>query len=603
MSDVGSLRRVSYPWLAVLFFWCLHLGLHLYWYSSRPSLVEPDDSYTYILKAAQIADGCFWQDCPAIQDLQKQLAAPALDHKVDWLRYRMLARTTLVYHPLHTIALLGLNKIGLSLEQAFFAVCIVGVLLIGAGLYYLTTSLWGSAGAAAALVVAAVSVFKGQGLLFIVPSTLCLGIALFLWGAVIREARTWIIVVLAICALLMHPVGRLYCLAAVPMMLLMGGTFRIRLGTILRCAAVLLLVGVMSLLPFVFEKPVLSIPSEPIPPGFTWIGGIVRNILTGITAVAFFNQRIPIPAAAIAVGVYFLAWYAYKGSSDKQRLRVRAVIIPLGGLCILALGYVLPHYPGELFVRVWIPLALVLAGGAGYALAGPAGHLWASQAARLPAPFSSMPARTSGIALVVLATSSGLLSLFMEATRIWDRDRETYAAPQVHRAVQDCGTILYSNETAALFYLSHGAHTCATRYLLAAGDGEREALFLDLRTTPRPLLLVGRQPGPRELTLGGPLLIDIPRGMNSRIELNVVSEHKTVVQVLKADGTVVAELATQPDTPSQWITWDRGEGNEAETLRVVSKSGGGRVFLEGLRAWDAQATDGPGGGTSSCVTA
>ena len=45
-------------WIALLAYLALHATMQLYWAGLRPSPVEPDDAYTYILKAAQVSEGC-----------------------------------------------------------------------------------------------------------------------------------------------------------------------------------------------------------------------------------------------------------------------------------------------------------------------------------------------------------------------------------------------------------------------------------------------------------------------------------------------------------------------------------------------------------------
>ena len=175
----------------------------------------------------------------------------------------MLVRTTLVYHPLYTAAMLSLGTLGLSWEQTYVVISVLGVVLIGSGLCYFLSAVWGRNAAAVGLVFVALSAFKGRELLYIVPSNLSLAIALFLWGAAIKGMRGWPLAMLAVGALLMHPVGRLYCAAVVPMMLLMERTVRPTRSTIVSSIAVLLLVGASAAAPMLIERPLLQFLLNP----------------------------------------------------------------------------------------------------------------------------------------------------------------------------------------------------------------------------------------------------------------------------------------------------------------------------------------------------
>ncbi len=597
MSDQFPPKQNTPILMALLAFAVIHVAINLYWAAVRPSPPEPDDAYTYILKAAQVADGCALQDCPAVEDLRRQLSDSVSDPDANWLRYRMLMRTTLVYHPLYTAAMLGLGKLGLEWEQTFIVISMLGAVAIGAGLCYFLAALWGSAAAALAVALMAVSAFRGQGLLYVVPSNLALGIALFLWGAAIRGHRGWPLAVLSAAILLMHPIGKLYCVAVVPMMLLMERRIFPAWRTLLSCVAVLGLVGISVLVPMLVERPLLRVLPEPWPPGVSWIDALYKNLFTALLTVLSFDTRRHPLAIIVAGGIYVLAWWGFRQLGDDRKQRVLAAFIPLAGLCLLALGHVLPNYRGEAFTRVWIPFAAVLAGGAGYALVGPGGLLWAPNTLRLPGKLAFAKVRTACLAFLVLAAASGAINLLNRVEHFRSRGFETYEPAQVRRATADCGTFLFAGETAALFYLTHGAHKCAARYLLATASSERHSLAEGLRTAPLPLLLVAPQPGPEELPLDGahPVQLDLPARTADQVQLQLKAAQAATVRITRVDGSEIMKLAMPGGAEPLWIALGQSGSNVPETFLITSKGAKGQVYLEGVRISSAQTTRWPWG--------
>src|SRR5688500_9119268 len=90
------------PWmLALAAYLALALASQLNVFGARTSLPEPDDAYAYVLKSAQLAEGCAMQDCPALNTLREQLRTPSANETAEWKRYRMVSRVFLVYHPLY----------------------------------------------------------------------------------------------------------------------------------------------------------------------------------------------------------------------------------------------------------------------------------------------------------------------------------------------------------------------------------------------------------------------------------------------------------------------------------------------------------------------
>ncbi len=191
---------------------------------NRSVPVEADDAYTYIIKAAEM-ERCFSQGCPALVDLRKQLTIPTSNELTTWLRYREYSRAFVVYHPLHSLLMVGLHKTGLTWEAAYNVITVSGVIFIGLAIGYLLYVLWGPVVAGIALAGLSITLFPGQGLHYIVPSNLSLGIAIFTWATIIhqKDRARWIMVAGILAMITMHTTGRLYALIALALFWILTG--------------------------------------------------------------------------------------------------------------------------------------------------------------------------------------------------------------------------------------------------------------------------------------------------------------------------------------------------------------------------------------------
>ena len=651
--------RTSKTVLVAALFICvsIHGSIQLYWFVSRPSPPEPDDAYTYILKSAQVAEGCAFQDCSAIEDLRRQLTASVADPGADWLRYRMFVRTSLVYHPLYTAIMLGLGKLGLTWEEAYAMIGIAGVILISSGLAYFLTVLWGAEAAAVAILLASLCAFREQGLLlWVVPSTLALGIAFYVWSLALSSRHSGLLLILVASCLLMHPLGRLYSAAAIPMLLLMDRPSHPTRATTMLCIAIACMVGASVVAPFLIDRPLLRIPAEPWPPGVTWTTGLLAQLSRGWETILSFSES-KSQTPWMAGGLYVLAWMGFAELGAAQKRRVMAATIPLAGLCLISLGYVLPHYPAEAFSRVWIALAVVLLGGAGAAIVGSAGAPRTSTSLPVLTSLPQVTPQLIGYGLVALAFWSGVLalqnrigkialvvlllggagaaiagalrsqtsapivnslSLFPRivawaflAVALWSgalelhnkvreiqaRGFETYLADQVHMAANECGTLLFGGETAALFYLSHGANRCHARYLLGLDADAGRLLEDDLKSAPRPLLLVAPQPGPQQIRVDGPYSVGLEFSPSSPREMwiGIASSDAAVVRVMTKLGAPVAVIAIQAGLAPGWHRIELQGINGQKSLEISATRATAPVFLEGIRFSSTQALPWPWG--------
>jgi hypothetical protein len=204
--------RQSIFWGGILFYLFAHIGMiHLPTIFKRSVPVEPDDTYAYILKAEQMRS-CFWMDCPAVKDLRQQLSIPPTNEQSAWDRNRHYHRTVRIYHPFHSVILLAFHTMGLSWENAYNVTAMCGAVFIACALGYWLYGIFGYGPSGIALFLSAFTYFSGQGLHFVVPSNLSLGVAILTWGIIIqaRKQYQWLLPLCILAMITMHSIGQVY---------------------------------------------------------------------------------------------------------------------------------------------------------------------------------------------------------------------------------------------------------------------------------------------------------------------------------------------------------------------------------------------------------
>jgi len=342
------------------------------WNRSLPP--ELDDSLTYILKTKQMQEGLF-QVSPAVADLMRQLHAPS-DHP-EVARQRALAGSRIFpfYHPLFSLILIGLIKLGLDLLTAFKLVWSLGPLIFGLTFAYMLTGLFGASAAGLAMGLLAFKVFPDTGLHYVVPSNLTMALALIIWGRLVsRQGKApWTLALGSLALVAMHPIGLIYAIMSVVLaLLLLEAKDRLRIYL-----AILFVVSLVTLV-FIISA-VTQCPF--IPNLFRMPGGSYSLLTMGRSAIISGQQVIieivkfegglfgsaPIFCGAVALGLITLT----------RPLRRPVVIILWLNLCFLTgtLFYVSTH-PADVFLRLWIPLVVILFGLVGQSLAFAAQLSW-----------------------------------------------------------------------------------------------------------------------------------------------------------------------------------------------------------------------------------
>jgi hypothetical protein len=227
-ADLNGVQQPSSPsagaWHWLIF--ALGLGLFLYFqvglvagpFRVRDLPVESDDAYSYICKSAELL-ACPTQDCPALNDLRSQMTpAPDDPEALADQKWRRHARLYTNYHPLYSLALWALAKTrGISYEETFRQLGILGSLGLGLALSYFLVTLAGPMAAGISLACLAPLVFPGQdivlqGIYYIAPSPLSMGVGLLMFAYLARrQGRPGLAFYGLNClAMGLHPMGLIY---------------------------------------------------------------------------------------------------------------------------------------------------------------------------------------------------------------------------------------------------------------------------------------------------------------------------------------------------------------------------------------------------------
>ena len=359
-----SSRVVSWVLLSLGF--VLFVGVQTYlagsplW--SRQMLPEVDDSVTYVLKTVQMKE-CFFQDCPALEDLRQQLSFRTSD--TDAAHEVLLAKRVFpVYHPLLSGILLAVQRLGFNAMDSYKVVWSCGALFFGLAFAYVLSTLWGVPVAGLALMLLSLKVFPDTGLHHVVPSNIAMGMALIIWARIVSRKgdAPWCLVIGAILLMAMHPVGRLYALMSVLLSVSLAGVDR-RPRSWLPIVATLSAVLIAFVLPAVIKRPALFNPE--IAPRdvnmIVWLlEGAAQHLLALVIQVVRLERGL-FGSVAVFCGLVVFGLIVVPGER-------RPAILKTLSLCLLflfGLMFYRAYHPGDVILRVWIPLVVILFGAVG----------------------------------------------------------------------------------------------------------------------------------------------------------------------------------------------------------------------------------------------
>ena len=241
--------RSAVTWLPLIVGLVMWTGVQGYltsiplWTRSLPP--EVDDSLAYLVRTHEI-QSCFFQDCPALEDLRQQIYVSSLDPEA--ARQREIAGFPFpFYHPGFSLVLLGINKLGVDLTTAYKVLWGMSPLLFGAAFAYLLATLWGKQAAGVTMGLLAFKLFPDTGLEYLTPSNFAMAVAVLVWARIIsrRGNAPWTLIFGSIALFTIHPIGGLYAVMAALLALLMPGANRKRTW-LLSCPSLLLLCWSLS---------------------------------------------------------------------------------------------------------------------------------------------------------------------------------------------------------------------------------------------------------------------------------------------------------------------------------------------------------------------
>ncbi|MEW6265468.1 MAG: hypothetical protein AB1641_20520 [Thermodesulfobacteriota bacterium] len=326
---------------------------------------EVDDALGYLVKTRQMTE-CFFQDCPALEDLRPQLLVPSPDRRTAEERYLAASRVFPVYHFLYSALLLGLTGFGLDLLAAHNLVWSLGPLLFGLAFGYLLVVLWGRPAAGLGLLFLAFKVYPGTGLNLVQPSNLALGLAMIVWARVIsrRGDAPWTLTLGVLGLAAMHPVGLLYSVLAMTL----AFTLRESRSSPMLWLPAALILGIMvlylagpSLLdrPYLFRSP--AFPDDR--PLWLFLSSALAESIAEIVASLVRLEEGLFGWPPVFLGAVVLGFLAV--SSEKRQVAVRVTIVYVCFLFVLI--FYGPTQPADAFLRAWIPLPAMLFGAVGAA--------------------------------------------------------------------------------------------------------------------------------------------------------------------------------------------------------------------------------------------
>lgn len=323
---------------------------------SRAMAPEIDDVYAYLNKTTQL-ETCFWQDCPALRDLYLQLTAPPSDPHNGWLRHRAHLRTMVVFHPLYSLILSTLKYLGLSIEAAHDTIWLLSIPLFGLTFGFWLRAIWGATPAGIALALLAFQVFPDQDLSVIVPSKLSMIIAVMIWIRLLAHDGTapMILLIGSLVLILMHPAGRIYAIMSVMLTFLIARSpFSRRIW--LPALGVVVVVGISFILPRIIERPVLWTLPYPAPPHLTWQDMWWQTLSMARFVIHHWSSGL----FPVFIGVFLVGLFSLEPRLYRNALRMTLVLLLF---LFFSLFYIQPHYVGQPFIRMWVPVAVFLTGG------------------------------------------------------------------------------------------------------------------------------------------------------------------------------------------------------------------------------------------------
>jgi len=322
----------------------------------RESPPVADDSYAYILKAEQLKSN--FKNMPGLKDMKSQLKQVDGDAGLTFFNHKHNLRIVNHYHPLHSLLMVGLNRLGLTWEQAYNFICVTGLLLICFTCGYWLYIMWGPTAAGIAMFSLACVRFPDHGLHIIIPSVISITFGMLCWAIILSRNKScqWYALLLIIAMLTMHPIGRIYALFAIVIYTFTYWKSDRRKTITAACTGFFVVLAHILICRQIFPQEHFSESKSLL--------NIIKNIR---------------PAAEIFLdwanhygGYLSLAFFVLCGLLTVPLNKRKDVLIIFAVVSVLLLSsivYYVPNYPGNLFGRMLVPFGVFCAGAAGQSIA------------------------------------------------------------------------------------------------------------------------------------------------------------------------------------------------------------------------------------------
>jgi hypothetical protein len=321
---------------------------------------ELKDGLTYVLKSQQMLE-CFTQDCPALIDLSDQLFAPVGSESY---KQRSLVATRVfpVYHPLFSVLLIGIGKLGhMNLLEAYRFLWTLAPLIFGLAFAYWLATIFNPAVAGVALILLAFKVLPDTGLHHLVPSNLTMALAVVLWARIIscRGWAPWSLFLGSLVLVTMHLIGVIYAgMSGLLALALAEKEDRRRLllavGAVLGCIVVVFLVARFIKRPAFVLPPLLPSGGHPL---WRILQGTGQNALQVIVD----NVRL-LEGLWGSPAIFCGAVFCGLGTLASDTRRVVSRILLLYALVLAGFMFYVSSHPADVLFRLWIPLVVLLFG-------------------------------------------------------------------------------------------------------------------------------------------------------------------------------------------------------------------------------------------------
>lgn len=579
-SPIPSRRDGIGGWLVLALGLAVYIAVQGYlvwgplWTRDLPP--EVDDSLAFLVRTQEMEE-CFFQDCPALEDLRQQFQEQTTDPRV--IRQRALATFPFpFYHPLFSAVLLGLKRLGPDLIWSYKVLWSLAPPFFGVAFAFLLSVFWDRTVAGATLALLAFKVFPCTGLHYLTPSNLATGMAVLLWARILQRQgdALWALLIGALLLPPIHPVGAVHLVIAMLLALSIaepqkrGRVWRVAIGiggVGLVGAFVLSFVGrpqILNVFSGMAALPSLKQVAEAY--GFNVVGAAAAmvNLKEGLFGPFF------VFLPAVVLGILLMP------SRDRRGL-MRFLIISVLVL-IASLYHTHPVSPeGDLFFRLWIPMVVVLVGATGHAFV-----FTLSESVRRLKSFAGTAVQGLSrnverlwplfvcAALVGYGMETALSGAeIVEATRQYMQDRQPLSLDrkQVERMLAESkpgDRVLYTSTISMAFYFIHGAMQRGAVYYHPAFEGT--SVEMEWLRRPKLKFAVGYNP-----TVYHPAY----EGLDEKDRCISLPEFRYSPLGRRRKHHPVAREGWIPAWEYRWIQLEATEQPRSASLRVLIRNPGG----------------------------